>query len=241
MSMHETHSLNACNEDGALSGKCVRRTDRNNTVNGKTPTMYFHKIREAHRNHWCKPMASLRILYLWIHPTFVLNTSRSMKGAEKMRWVLKAAHTLQWGDVRKTWRSLYMKSQIHCSTESPPKISKTRASILVNLFLHSLIAKGSNSSFRAMMSPVFWLKPFSILTRGEKCFSPPTITRSLEHRFLTFQKFVNPIQIIVPCWLLIGHSSAKSIYKQLTPVLFNFIWKIDRIKKSSGLRFPKPS
>lgn len=151
MSMHETHSLNAWNEDGALSGKCMRRTDRNKTVNGKTPTIYFHKIREAHRNHWCKPTTSRHILYLWIHSTCVLNTSRSMKGAEKIRWVLKAAHTLQWGDMRSTWRSSYMKSQIHCRNESHPKISKRRTIILVN-YSCLYIVKGSNRSFRAMMS-----------------------------------------------------------------------------------------
>lgn len=133
-SMHETHSLKAWKEDGAFSGKCVRRSDRNSAVNGKTPTMYFHKIRVAHRNHWCKPTTSRRILYFWSHPTCGLKTSRSMKGAEKMRWVLKAAHTLKWGDMRSKWRSAYIKSQIHWRNLSPPKNSKNTTIILVNYY-----------------------------------------------------------------------------------------------------------
>lgn len=108
MSMHETHSLNAWNEDGALSVKCVCRTDRNNAVNGKTPTMYFHKIREAHRNHWYKPTASLRILYsestprvYWTHP----EAWREQRRWDEC-WKLRTRSSgVTWGehDVPYTW------------------------------------------------------------------------------------------------------------------------------------------
>ncbi len=148
MSMHDTHSLKAWKQDGAVSGKRWRRTDRNSAVNGKTPTTYFHKIRVAHRNHWCKPTTSRRILYLWSHPTCGLNTSRSRNGAEKMRWVLKAAHTLKWGD-RSTWCSAYIKSQIHWRSASPPKISKKTTIILVDYCCFSVTA---NEAAAGMMS-----------------------------------------------------------------------------------------
>ncbi len=157
MSMHDTHSLKAWKQDGAVSGKCVRRTDRNSAVNGKTPTTYFHKIRVAHRNHWCKPTTSRRILYLWSHPKCGLNTSRSMKGAEKMRWVLKAAHTLKWGDMRSTWCSAYMKSQIHWRSASPPTISKKRT-VMVYYCCFYITANEAAALMMSSRCAVFWCK-----------------------------------------------------------------------------------
>ncbi len=160
MSMHDTHSLKAWKQDGAVSGKRWRRTDRNSAVNGKTPTTYFHKIRVAHRNHWCKPTTSRRILYLWSHPTCGLNTSRSRNGAEKTRWVLKAAHTLKWGD-RSTWCSAYIKSQIHWRSASPPKISKKRTIILVDYCCFSITANEAAAGMMSSRCAGLWWRSLS--------------------------------------------------------------------------------
>lgn len=137
MSKLKTHSFKTRKNDGAFSGKWVFRTNRNSDVSGKIPTAYFHKIRAAHWNHWFTATTLRLILYFWSHRTCGLRRSRIIKGAEKMIWAEKAAHTLQWGDMRKNWRLSYTKSQIHCSKASLPRISNTRIIILWSITYNS--------------------------------------------------------------------------------------------------------